>query len=174
MSRTSRTVLGKNCFWNRLKSASHFNFTHGIDPETLIYPRRRKAEDSAWAEASQFYNAHQKNVLSALDKGSRSRTPTSATAKGKQRAISQEPEDVEPWEHELPEQFRGSNGFDVARKLTERGVDVVGTGDKRGSTFRYKVRIYHLSAIAISAHTLYMSRPTGYIALCPLHTSSHE
>ncbi|KAH8112630.1 Mis12-Mtw1 protein family-domain-containing protein [Phellopilus nigrolimitatus] len=108
----------------------------------------RKKEDVAWAEVAQFYNAHQTNVLSSLNQ----RKSLSAKAKGKQRATSQEPEALEPWENELPDVFRGSKGFDVAKQLLEVGIESVGKGDSRLEELQYKEDRLH-AAISV-AHQL--------------------
>lgn len=79
---------------------------------------RRRKEDVAWAEVAQFYNARQSNILSTISQEKKA----SAKAKGKQRVTLQEPEDLEPWGNELPEEFRGANGDDVAKHLLESGL----------------------------------------------------
>ncbi|THH04006.1 hypothetical protein EW145_g5840 [Phellinidium pouzarii] len=108
----------------------------------------RKKEDVAWAEVAQFYNAHQTNVLSTLNQRNRSRTP-SAKARGKQRATSQEPEELEPWENELPDVFRGARGYDIAKQLLDIGVADVGKGDPRREGLQYKEDRLH-AAISVS------------------------
>ena len=97
-------------------------------------PRRRK-EDVAWAEVAQFYNAYQSNIISTIN----AEKKASAKAKGKQRAISQEPDDLEPWENELPEEFKGANGYDVAKHLLEVGLRGVRDKDPRFEDLEYKV-----------------------------------
>lgn len=97
---------------------------------------RRKKEDLAWAEVAQFYNTHQANVLSAINQKTRG-----GKGKGKQRAASQEPEDLEPWENELPETFRGPKGYDAAKQLIEVGIEGVGKGDPRLAQLQFKVRL---------------------------------
>ena len=103
----------------------------------------------AWSEVAQFYNAYQSNILSTISQEKKA----SARAKGKQRATSQEPEDLEPWENELPEEFRGSNGYDIARHLLEAGLKGVSDKDPRFEDLEYKVRanlhllIYEADAI---------------------------
>ncbi|EJD07140.1 uncharacterized protein FOMMEDRAFT_165737 [Fomitiporia mediterranea MF3/22] len=94
----------------------------------------RKKEDLAWAEVAQFYNAHQANVLSGISQKSRA----SSKAKGKQRAGSQEPESLEPWENELPDVFRGPRGYDLAKHLLEVGVEGIGKPDSRREDLEYK------------------------------------
>ena len=100
---------------------------------------RRKKEDVAWAEVAQFYNAHQANVLASINQRNRTRTPADGKAKGKQRATSQEPEDLEPRENELPDVFRGPKGYDVAKHILGLGFDGVGKGDPRLEELRYMV-----------------------------------
>ncbi|KAI5119965.1 hypothetical protein M0805_004345 [Coniferiporia weirii] len=101
----------------------------------------RRKEDIAWAEVAQFYNAHQTNVLSSLNQ--------STKAKGKQRATSREPEELEPWENELPDAFRGSKGYDVAKHLLEVGVEGIGKGDPRQEELQYKEDRLH-AAVSVS------------------------
>lgn len=75
--------------------------------------RRAKAEDQAWVEVSQFYNSYRENSESALKR----QPPLSAKSKGKQRAT-----DVEMWStmgRELPMQFQGQEGVDMALRLIE-------------------------------------------------------
>lgn len=78
-------------------------------------------------------------MLASLNQQRKARTSLSAKAKGKQRATSNEPEDLEPWESELPERFRGSNGYDVARYLLQEGVEGVSKGDPRRKDLLYMV-----------------------------------
>lgn len=80
---------------------------------------------------AQFYNAYQENILSAIK--------SSIKAKGKQRATSQELEDLEPWENELSEAFRGQKGYDIAKQLSDLGMENVGKGDARRAELQYKV-----------------------------------
>ncbi|KAL5526291.1 hypothetical protein ACEPAF_8014 [Sanghuangporus sanghuang] len=113
---------------------------------------RRKKEDLAWAEVAQFYNAHQTNVLSAINQKNRA-----AKGKGKQRAASQEPEDLEPWENELPEKFRGPKGCDAAKQLIELGVEGVGKGDPRLEQLQFKEdRLY--AALSVARQLTHIAR----------------
>jgi hypothetical protein len=85
---------------------------------------RAKAEDQAWVEVSQFYNSYRENSESALK-----RQPLlSAKSKGKQRAT-----DAEIWctmGRELPLQFQGQKGVDVALRLIEEASTSAGTSTK--------------------------------------------
>lgn len=121
---------------------------HFVEIDTIVHnsnfyalPNRRRKEDAAWAEVGQFYETHKSNVLASLHQRSRARTPLSAKAKGKQRAASTEPEDIEPWESELPEQFRGNGGYDVAKFLLQAGAEGVSKGDPRRDELLFKVRV---------------------------------
>jgi kinetochore protein Mis13/DSN1 len=77
---------------------------------------RAKAEENAWLEVANFYNSYRTNVLAELDK--QLPPSTSAKAKGKQRATSQEVEEwSSPREYELPEVFRGEGGVGLARSV---------------------------------------------------------
>lgn len=78
-------------------------------------------------------------MLASLSQQRKGRASLSAKAKGKQRATSIEPEDLEPWESELPEQFRGSKGYDVARYLVQAGIEGVSKGDPRRKDLLYMV-----------------------------------
>jgi kinetochore protein Mis13/DSN1 len=88
-----------------------------------------KAEDQAWVEVSQFYNSYRENSESALQ-----RQPLlSAKSKGKQRAT-----DAEIWStmgRELPLQFQGQKGLDVALRLIEEA------STSAGSSTRVKERL---------------------------------
>jgi len=91
--------------------------------------RRSKAEDQAWVEVSQFYNSYKENSESALK-----RQPlTSTKSKGKQRAT-----DAEIWStmgRELPAQFQGQKGVDMALRLIEEA------STSAGSSTRLKERL---------------------------------
>ncbi|KAL5525497.1 hypothetical protein ACEPAG_6833 [Sanghuangporus baumii] len=113
---------------------------------------RRKKEDLAWAEVAQFYNAHQANVLSTINQKNRA-----AKGKGKQRATSQEPEDLEPWENELPEKFRGPKGYDAAKQLIELGVEGVGKGDSRLEQLQFKEDRLH-AALSVARQLTHIAR----------------
>lgn len=89
---------------------------------------RAKAEERAWIEVAHFYNSYRDNVLSELDK----RLPRIPDAKGKQRATSQEVDDwSNPREYELPEEFRGAQGVELAKSVLE-----METGAKSPLTLR--------------------------------------
>lgn len=100
-------------------------------------PRRAKAEDQAWVEVSQFYNSYKENSESALKR----RPPVSAKAKGKQRAT-----DVDIWAtmgRELPLQFQGQKGVDMALRLIEEASTSAGSSTKvkeRLASLELKVR----------------------------------
>lgn len=84
---------------------------------------RAKAEDQAWVEVSQFYNSYKENSESALK-----RQPLSAKSKGKQRAT-----DSEMWAtigRELPLQFQGQKGVDMALRLLEEASTSAGSSTK--------------------------------------------
>jgi kinetochore protein Mis13/DSN1 len=101
-------------------------------------PCRAKAEDQAWVEVSQFYNSYKENSESALKR----RPPVSAKAKGKQRAT-----DAEIWVtmgRELPLQFQGHKGVDMALQLIEEVSTSVGSSTKlkeRLASVELKVRL---------------------------------
>ena len=82
---------------------------------------RAKAEDQAWVEVSQFYNSYKENSESAL----RRQLPVPTKSKGKQRAT-----DAEIWSvmgRELPSQFQGRKGVDMALQLIEEASTSAGT-----------------------------------------------
>ena len=85
---------------------------------------RARAEDQAWVEVSQFYNSYKENSESALK-----RPPlASAKSKGKQRAT-----DAEIWStigRELPMQFQGQKGVDLALGLIEEASTSAGFGTR--------------------------------------------
>ena len=85
---------------------------------------RAKAEDQAWVEVSQFYNSYKENSESAL----RRQPPISTKSKGKQRAT-----DAEIWStmgRELPPQFQGREGVDMALRLIEEASACAGSSTK--------------------------------------------
>lgn len=85
---------------------------------------RAKAEDQAWVEVSQFYNSYKENSESA----SRRQLPISTKSKGKQRAT-----DSEIWStmgRELPSQFQGRKGVDMALQLIEEASTSMGTSTR--------------------------------------------
>jgi len=85
---------------------------------------RSKAEDQAWVEVSQFYNSYKENSESALK-----RQPLLSTkSKGKQRAT-----DAEIWStvgRELPAQFQGKRGVDMALRLIDEASTCAGSSTK--------------------------------------------
>ena len=68
-----------------------------------------KAEEDAWIEVTNHYNAIRSEVAAEMDKAA------SAKAKGKQRAIPEDDWDID--ERDLPEHFRGKSGIGLARRL---------------------------------------------------------
>lgn len=102
-------------------------------------------------------------MLASLSQQRKARTSLSAKAKGKQRATSIEPEDLEPWESELPEQFRGSKGYDVARYLLQAGIEGVSKGDPRRKDLLYMVCIYRYLIRKTLTLTLLRTRRIAYI-----------
>lgn len=123
---------------------------------------RRRKEDAAWAEVGQFYETHKVNVLTSLSQQRKARTSLSAKAKGKQRATSTEPEDLEPWESELPEQFRGSKGYDVAKYLLQAKIEGVSEGDPRRKDLLYMVCINRYFIWKMLIHPFVRTRRIAY------------
>ena len=115
---------------------------------------RAKAEDQTWVEVSQFYNSYKENSESALK-----RQPLlSAKSKGKQRAT-----DSEIWAtigRELPLQFQGQKGVDMALRLLEEASTSAGSSTKvkeRLADVELKVRpiqsdsmLFRLTSLACS------------------------
>ena len=101
---------------------------------------RRKKEDLAWAEVAQFYNSHQETIMASINHHQRGRTHMSSKTKGKQRAASQELEDLEPWEDELPSTFLGPDAIGLAKGFVSQGVEGVGKGPYRREDILYLVR----------------------------------
>ena len=103
---------------------------------------RAKAEDQAWVEVSQFYNSYKENSESAL----RRQLPISTKSQGKQRAT-----DAEIWStmgRELPSQFQGRKGVDMALQLIEEASTSAGTSTKlkeRLADMELKVRLLNLA-----------------------------
>ena len=84
---------------------------------------RSKAVEQAWVEVSQFYNSYKENSESALKRRS-----LTSKSKGKQRAI-----DAETWaivDRELPVQFQGQKGVDMALRLIEEAPTCGGSSTK--------------------------------------------
>ena len=117
--------------------------------------RRSKAEDQAWVEVSQFYNSYKENSESALK-----RQPlTSTRSKGKQRAT-----DAEIWStmgRELPAQFQGQRGVDMALQLIEEASTCPGSSTRlkeRLAGVELKVcRIQPRTPIPFALHVLMYS-----------------
>ena len=105
---------------------------------------RAKAEDQAWVEVSQFYNSYRENSESVLKR----KPLLSAKSKGKQRAT-----DAETWStmgRELPLQFQGQKGVDVALRLIEEASTSAGsstTVKERVAVIESKVRLIRFSAL---------------------------
>ncbi|KLO05495.1 hypothetical protein SCHPADRAFT_896210 [Schizopora paradoxa] len=152
-----------------------------------------KKEDLAWAEVAQYYNAHRESVLASINQQQRARTPLSAKAKGKQRANSQEPEDLDPWENELPPRFRGPDGFDLAKRFVGSGVENVGKGSGMSDDLRYKKLVeisaadlderFSLLNISLAQRTLPPTNPSSlgnpsplsnFVPVTALPTSRHQ
>ncbi|KZT67919.1 hypothetical protein DAEQUDRAFT_365617 [Daedalea quercina L-15889] len=76
--------------------------------------QRMKAEEDAWIEVTNHYNAIRMEITSELDKA------VSVKAKGKQRAMPDDDWDIDP--RDLPEHFRGKNGIDLARRVVSGEV----------------------------------------------------
>ena len=112
---------------------------------------RAKAEDQAWVEVSQFYNSYRENSESALK-----RQPLlSAKSKGKQRATH-----TEIWStmgRELPPQFQGQKGVDVALRLIEEASTSTGSSTKvkeRLTGIELKVCLVEFSILYPPSHKL--------------------
>ena len=107
---------------------------------------RSRAEDQAWVEVSQFYNSYKENSESALKR----QPPTSAKSKGKQRAT-----DAEIWStmgRELPTQFQGQRGVDMALRLIEEASTSAGSSTKlkeRLAGVELKVRSIRSSTVLL-------------------------
>ncbi|OCH85569.1 hypothetical protein OBBRIDRAFT_739709 [Obba rivulosa] len=83
-----------------------------------------KAEEDAWVEISNIFNAHRSNILAECERlEKRHQSFVSARAKGKQRATA---DDLDAWEVEeryLPEHFRGRGKIELARSIVQSTAD---------------------------------------------------
>lgn len=71
-----------------------------------------KAEEDAWIEVTNHYNAIRAEVAAEMDKA------VSAKAKGKQRAAPEDDWDIDP--RDLPQYFRGKQGMELASRLVSK------------------------------------------------------
>ena len=98
-------------------------------------------------EVSQFYNSYKENSESALK-----RQPlTSAKSKGKQRAT-----DAEIWSamgRELPTQFQGQRGVDMALRLIEEASTCAGSSAK----LKEKLAGIELKVCSIQSSAFFLS-----------------
>jgi kinetochore protein Mis13/DSN1 len=81
-----------------------------------------QAESDAWTQVDHFYNSYITNSKADLERRRQAlQPPSSAKAKGKQRATSQEPPDDWGWllprEDELSDDFRGKINLDLIRRI---------------------------------------------------------
>jgi kinetochore protein Mis13/DSN1 len=123
---------------------------------------RSKAEDQAWVEVSQFYNSYKENSESA----SRRQPLISAKAKGKQRAT-----DAELWSaigRELPPQFQGRKGVDMALRLIEEGSTCAGSSTK----LKERLADMEMKVCLVRSRTLSFRLTCSYVQLGRLNQRS--
>ncbi|KZT00942.1 uncharacterized protein LAESUDRAFT_664952 [Laetiporus sulphureus 93-53] len=102
--------------------------------------QRSKAEEDAWLEVTNHYNAYRTEVLAELEKFASTRV------KGKQRASA---EDVDEWnvdEKALPAYFRGSRSLDLARGVVSSAIDKEGNLSSRLDDLEFTMDRLHTVA----------------------------
>lgn len=99
-----------------------FPSTHGAEHLTIFSLYSAQAESDAWGQVDHFYNSYITNSKADLERRRQAlQPPSSAKAKGKQRATSQEPPDDWGWllprEDELSNDIRGKINLDLIRRI---------------------------------------------------------
>jgi len=123
---------------------------------------RAKAEDQAWVEVSQFYNSYKENSESA----SRRQPLVSTKSKGKQRA-----KDADIWAtmgRELPLQFQGRKGVDMALQLIEEASTCAGPSTK----LKDRLAGMELKVCPTWSHALFFRLTHSYVQLEDLNRRS--
>ena len=115
-----------------------------------------KAEEDAWIEVTNHYNAIRSEVAAEMDRAA------SAKAKGKQRAVPGDDWDINP--RDLPEHFRGKNGIELALRLVSTEVaqqDPLGDRlDRLEETVRRNMQTFDSFAQTLYRWTAYIISPT--------------
>ena len=100
-----------------------------------------KAEEDAWIQVTNHYNAIRSEVAAEMDKAA------SAKAKGKQRAVPEDEWDID--ERDLPEHFRGKSGIELARRLMSVEVAQQDPLGDRLASLEEMVRRNALSSLSV-------------------------
>ncbi|KAH9914951.1 uncharacterized protein B0H18DRAFT_112881 [Fomitopsis serialis] len=101
-----------------------------------------KAEEDAWIEVTNHYNAFRMEVAAELDKAA------STKAKGKQRAVPADDWDIDP--RDLPDHFGGKGGVELARKLVSGEFAQQDPLSRRLDSLEYTIdRVHSLSNSAL-------------------------
>ncbi|EMD31504.1 hypothetical protein CERSUDRAFT_100359 [Gelatoporia subvermispora B] len=112
--------------------------------------QRMKAEEDAWLEISNTFNAYRSSILTECERlEKRHQNFVSARAKGKQRATV---DDLDAWEVEeryLPEHFRGRGQIELARSVIQATPDDESPLRARLRDLEFKLD--HLHGLANSA-----------------------
>lgn len=119
---------------------------------------RSQAESEAWSRVDQFYHQYEAGSKGDLEKRHQAlKPPSSAKAKGKQRATSQEPQDDWSWlvprEEDLSDGFKDKIDLELIKQVVssepQSGTEFQGPLDQKIGDLQYKVD--HLYAYVNSA-----------------------
>lgn len=118
-----------------------------------------KAEEDAWIEVTNHYNAIRTEVAAEMDKA------VSAKAKGKQKAVPEDDWDIDP--RDLPEHFRGKSGIELARRLVSAEVVQQDPLGDRLDTLEEMVRRDTLPSINVPLNHGIDGPPAFPLQFCP-------
>lgn len=113
---------------------------------------RAQAESEAWSRVDQFYRRYEASSKADLEKRRQAlKSPSSAKAKGKQRAVSQEPEGDWPWlvprEEDLSDGFKGKIDPELIKQVMSSeprpGTKFQGPLDQSIEDLQFKVDSLH-------------------------------
>lgn len=117
-----------------------------------------KAEEDAWIQVTNHYNAIRSDVAAEMDKAA------SAKAKGKQRAVPEDEWDID--ERDLPEHFRGKSGIELARRLMSVEVAQQDPLGDRLASLEEMVRRNALSSLSVQLSQGIDRPPALLLQLC--------
>ena len=109
---------------------------------------RSEAESEAWSRVDQFYHQYEANSKADLERRRQAlKPPSSAKAKGKQRATSQEPQDDWSWlvprEEDLSDGFKDKVDLELIKQVVssepQPGTEFQGAMDQTIGDLRFKV-----------------------------------
>ncbi|KAG8213334.1 Mis12-Mtw1 protein family-domain-containing protein [Butyriboletus roseoflavus] len=109
---------------------------------------RAQAESEAWSRVDQFYHQYEASSKADLEKRHQAlKQPSSAKAKGKQRATSQEPQDDWSWlvprEEDLSDGFKDKIDLELIKQVASSepppGIEFQGPSDQEIGDLQFKV-----------------------------------